>query len=1028
MMLNVRGEIKFSWYLLVPALSLIVAGCVGAAPTNAPTATLSCSSEPSRTVIYRSSSAPTNAPFKLQSLPVLGHEPTNTPTGSPTNAPTRSPTNAPTRSPTNAPTRSPTNPPTRSPTNPPTRSPTNAPTNAPTTKAATNSPTKKTTVVAGTECEDKPINICMAIDMSGSICSPPNDVGSCQAYDDTPCITKCRNTTLNKDTCCSNYKKERDFAVNFINRFASGDIHTSEQQYSLVSFSTESFTISTLTASTSDMIASVNKLKYWGGGTNTGEAIRMCYDTLKDKTDSENVIVLMTDGTPTRSIPGYDYAGHLFYAQAQAYNAKDAGMRLATVAINTGHLQMQNLISLASGDDYVIGVNSFDSLNTSIVDKLAAIVKCGDGTTTTVAESSSAVTAVPTRTPFAPPTSAPVPDLSSCGVKDFDICFAIDMSGSICSPPNDVQNCQTNSVSCIEECHEAGFSQDLCCSNYEKERNFATKFISTMDSHGGSQRFAVVSFADAAHQEISLQEAYLANYKIDRLTYTGGKTNTGEAIKSCIDYLYDGFAEHKAIVILTDGLPTMSYQGNLDHMGYAREQANTAKMAGITIMPVAINTPSTTMANLHELASDNKYVVQIADFNSLNMDKVNELVELVRCEPVPLFTSSAPIVPPTPSPVVTVAPTAAPQTDAPTFSTPAEWVMQGNVATFESGKSGWDGVYCSTGECADDSLRVNDPTNCAGGSYCWRLRDHSSGWTSKLYQYFENLTGVETLGKVVFDFKATHFTNSLNRGLRVITRCTEYFPGQSGSTDFIEREDLQCCGNGVDQFNNDQVYQDRGVEFDIAGCKRVKVVFECTGWDNYDRVWIDNIKFYTKSPRAPPAALASTPTVVLSDDFEYGLGSWNCPPSSYSFCRVVSGNSNCDGSSGSCIRLSGDFNNEKSKMMSNEFRVLGKKQVKLAFHFQTTDMDTGMKLELYYETLNDSTGQWSSNPAKKLFRTWTCGTDFAVGTTSGDIQELVPVPSGVRNMKLSLQLWAFDKVAFDPDQMYIDTVTVYTLD
>ena len=847
--------------------------------------------------------------------------------------------------------------------------------------------------------------------MSGSICSPPDDVGSCrQQLTGNPCISKCRDLSLDKTTCCGNYKKEHEFAVDFINRFSSGQIHNSERQFSLVTFGTDSFIVQNLTESTSDTIAELETLVYGGGGTNTGGAIKNCFETLKDETDEENVIVLMTDGTPTKSVPGYDSAGHLFYAQIQANNAKDAGMRLATVAINTGHLKMDTLKSLSSGEDYVIGVSSFDSLDMDVVDKLAALVKCGD-----VAEGQEES---PTLSPTMPlPTGSPLPDLSDCGEKDFDICIAIDMSGSICSPENHAQTCRYPSYSCVAACQQSGFSRELCCYNHEMEREFATKFISTMDSYGGTQRFSLVTFADDGHQVMSLQTADLANYDIDRLVYTGGKTNTGEAIKNCHDFLSNGHAPNKAMIILTDGKPTASYEGNEDHMGYARQEATSAKLAGITVMAVTVDTPHTDMDKIRQLASSDNFIVEVVDFTNLNVEKVNELVQMVKCEPGTPFISSMPVASGSLSPVTS--PVTQSPTSAPSISTPIDWVISGEVATYESDKAGWDGVYCSSGDCAYDSKRVYDLSNCPGGSYCWRLRDHSDGWTSKMYKYFDDFTGSETKGKVVFDFKATGFSPSRNQGMRVITRCTEYHPGFSGSTSFIERADLQCCGNGASEFQNDRLYDDWEVEFDLNGCKRVKIVFECTGWNNWDKLWIDNVRLFTKTPHA--VTTAATPAVVYSDEFTYGMGSWNCYSNSASYCNHVHQNSNCDGSNGSCVRLSGDQRNVYSKMWCDEFSVTGKSEVRLSFHFQSNGLGRGMKLELYSRDMDNDGYSWTLETA------WVCGSDFEEGVDSGDINQLVTVPSGARNMKLYLKLLAYDEGNNTGKQMYIDTITVHTL-
>merc|ERR1712151_1256293 len=145
----------------------------------------------------------------------------------------------------------------------------------------------------------------------------------------------------------------------------------------------------------------------------------------------------------------------------------------------------------------------------------------------------------------------------------------------------------------------------MCCNNNKLTRDFATGFINSTNSYEGDYTFGIVRFATYAHKETdSLIEAGPAIDKIEQLAYSGGFTNTGQAIKQCAELLDDfGTASHSVIVVITDGIPTRSTDGrttNAQHLAYAIDQADLAKVDH-KIVGVTVNTVSTVTQNVKDM-------------------------------------------------------------------------------------------------------------------------------------------------------------------------------------------------------------------------------------------------------------------------------------------------------------------------------------------------------------------------------------------------------------------------------------------
>ena len=188
-------------------------------------------------------------------------------------------------------------------------------------------------------------------------------------------------------------------------------------------------------------------------------------------------------------------------------------------------------------------------------------------------------------------------------------------------------------------------SQDrkICCVNHYLERQFATQFIDTMAMFKGTSQYAVVTFADTADKIIGLSESDEATSAINSLTYTGGFTNTGQAIMKCGHYLDHGSSKNKVIIVLTDGEPTRSIEGNdknSQHLAYAMDKATAEKNKGTTIIGVTVDTVSTDVAKVKKIATSDNHVLGVDSFEALDVTAVKELVKIV-CHPTPTSSPTA---------------------------------------------------------------------------------------------------------------------------------------------------------------------------------------------------------------------------------------------------------------------------------------------------------------------------------------------------------------------------------------------------
>jgi len=305
-------------------------------PTNSPSGTPSRS--PSKTPTSEPTFAPTPTPSNL---------PSKSPTTSPTFAPTPTPSDSPSKSPSRTPSRSPSNTPTSEPTFVPTPTPSDSPSKSPTTRRPTIQPTNFPSTKCSTE---RGFNLCLALDMSGSVCNDGN--GS----DCLECDSECRDSSVSKDTCCNNVANIKDFSSLMVDLL--GDF-PAEKSFSVVQFATEARLVNGLSSTAQTIQVIDKKLDYTGGSTNHASAIQMCQRNLQSFRNMKNFIILITDGVSTEPERDPEDA-----AEAAATSAKNDGIFIIPVLISPRNdKNALAFMGRLSSDGKVFDVTDFDSLD-----------------------------------------------------------------------------------------------------------------------------------------------------------------------------------------------------------------------------------------------------------------------------------------------------------------------------------------------------------------------------------------------------------------------------------------------------------------------------------------------------------------------------------------------------------------------------------------------------------------------------------------------------------------------------------------
>ncbi|KAL9182742.1 hypothetical protein ACHAXT_004021 [Thalassiosira profunda] len=289
--------------------------------------------------------------------------PTKSPSRAPSGRPSNSPSEQPSRKPTLQPTPSPTPLPSKEPTSEPTSEPSRRPTPPPT--SLTESPTLKPTCA-----ENGNFNLCVAIDMSGSVCNGNSNSLCEQCEPSTPfTFNQCNSGGLNKALCCPNFSNVLEFTKGLITEL--GELPT-QQDFSLVHFATD-VTIASTLESWRQAVKSLNQFKYTGGKTNLAGAINSCQQTLASSPpDRKNLLLVITDGAP--SVPESDPEDAAISAAAQA-KLQDSFIIPVLIEESFGQSPELTFLENNISSDGKVFVADFDGLG-SIADSLFEQVTC----------------------------------------------------------------------------------------------------------------------------------------------------------------------------------------------------------------------------------------------------------------------------------------------------------------------------------------------------------------------------------------------------------------------------------------------------------------------------------------------------------------------------------------------------------------------------------------------------------------------------------------------------------------------------
>ena len=209
------------------------------------------------------------------------------------------------------------------------------------------------------------------------------------------------------------------------------------------------------------------------------------------------------------------------------------------------------------------------------------------------------------------------------------------MSGSVCNDGkgSECHNCQAEHFPLFfSRCRDPFVSQDTCCVNFRNVKEFAGLAVNLLGDFPASKSFSVVHFATEARTAGGLSSAAKARRTIDKLDYTGGRTNHAAAVRECQRSFSSGGARRGArknfILLVTDGV---SSEPSFDPAGAATAAATTAKADGTFIIPVFIspNNDWSPYRFMRSLSSDNN-VFDVTDFAGLNSLLVR-LVDQVSC-------------------------------------------------------------------------------------------------------------------------------------------------------------------------------------------------------------------------------------------------------------------------------------------------------------------------------------------------------------------------------------------------------------
>lgn len=256
---------------------------------------------------------PLNSTSRPSSYPIdiSTYDPSTMPSASPSKNPSTTPSEKPSDNPSIAPTDEPTHEPSRKPSSWPTLPPTHIPTSKPMCAA-----------------EPKSFSLCLAINMSGSICNGRTGAlcTGCPQIILSSDIQEsfCRDVGVNWNSCCSNFANVKELATSIVRLLGNLPV---DKYFSVVQFASDARLVSGL-SSTGQTLSTISQLSYTGGLDNHASGIQKCQQTLSPSTSEKRIIMLVTDGET--GTPDYVPAGAI---ESAATSAKNEGTFIFTVLV-----------------------------------------------------------------------------------------------------------------------------------------------------------------------------------------------------------------------------------------------------------------------------------------------------------------------------------------------------------------------------------------------------------------------------------------------------------------------------------------------------------------------------------------------------------------------------------------------------------------------------------------------------------------------------------------------------------------------
>mmetsp|Transcript_27648 Transcript_27648/g.50360 ORF Transcript_27648/g.50360 Transcript_27648/m.50360 type:complete len:249 (+) Transcript_27648:2626-3372(+) len=177
--------------------------------------------------------------------------------------------------------------------------------------------------------DQEPFSLCLAINMSGSICNGytgalcvgcPQIIASSDIQE-----SFCRDVGVSWRSCCSNFAYVKELATLIVNLL--GDLPV-DKSFSVVQFASDARVVSGL-SSTAQTLSTIGQLTYSGGLDNHADAIQKCEQSLSSSFNEKKMIMLITDGET--GVPAYVPEGA---TESAATSAKNKGTFIFPVLVS----------------------------------------------------------------------------------------------------------------------------------------------------------------------------------------------------------------------------------------------------------------------------------------------------------------------------------------------------------------------------------------------------------------------------------------------------------------------------------------------------------------------------------------------------------------------------------------------------------------------------------------------------------------------------------------------------------------------